>query len=71
MSSKNLMLFGIFLLAVSQLIGVLGELNEDGALTTWMESVVSHPFFELGFGIFALICVIAMPIIFVRAKKYP
>lgn len=71
MNSKYLMLFGILLLAVSQLIGALAELNENGALTAWMESVATHPLFKIGLITFTLISMIAMPYFYIRAKKNP
>lgn len=71
MNSKYLMLFGIFMLAVSQLIGALAELNENGALAAWMESVATHPLFKIGLITFTLISMIAMPYFYIRAKKNP
>lgn len=71
MNSKYLMLFGIFLLALSQLIGALARLDEDGTLTAWMESVTTHPSFKIGFITFTLICMIAMPYFYIRAKRNP
>lgn len=71
MKINRLMLFGIFMLALSQLLGGLAELNKDGGLSGWMEAVVAHPAFKIAFLIFAALCMIAMPYFFIRAKKNP
>lgn len=71
MNSKYLILFGVFLMAVSQLIGALAELDENGALTAWMESVATHPLFKIGLITFTLISMIAMPYFYIKAKKNP
>lgn len=71
MKINRLMLFGIFMLALSQLLGALTELNKDDALTGWVEGVVAHPAFKIGFLIFAALCMIAMPYFFIKAKKNP
>lgn len=69
MNTKYLLVFLISAVAFGYFFRDLVVLMESGALSAMMEAAAAHPYFRVGFGLFAAVCMIAMPVLFIMSKK--